>query len=544
MDSIKKTISNNTAMVLFFVYALITLFLYKNTYNAGLVFDFNGWALKYEQGSVIDALKCFGYPGLHQVEQVTFYTLYKLFGFNGKLWYALFAVLHALVAVQGYLLIKSLLNNSKNGKKEIAFFASLLFLISPLATDVVVSKVTIHYLLSGLFIFSCLRFYLKYEAVKSNKSLIFSILFFVLALFSLEIAYVVPISIVFIYLIQNNFKLKFNTFKTPIVYFVVLIAFLFLHKAVIGSFIGHYGADVHTHFDLAQIIANLFGFVSGYITFFDSWNFTYKTKAYNFVYSYYYVFIGFFVAITLFIIWKDLIKKSFVKNLVLVSGLSVILLLPVLNLYFILMGQGGNDRYGYLASIFIYGFLVLIIYKVFPITIARICIAIFAVATVLICTINIKDYELSGEITHNLMNDFRWQDKSKIYILVQPENVNGVRMFTSMEDNFSEYTLSLFLEKGIDVREKTELIYEMNVNKIEDSIKLNVLSPTHLHIEIGDWGTWFWKHHNGATSFSSQDYYTEVSNDGLAFDVYFKNPLKTDEAVIYYSKGKWKDVKF
>lgn len=80
MDSIKKTISNNTAMVLFFVYALITLFLYKNTYNAGLVFDFNGWALKYEQGSVIDALKCFGYPGLHQVEQVTFYTLYKLLG--------------------------------------------------------------------------------------------------------------------------------------------------------------------------------------------------------------------------------------------------------------------------------------------------------------------------------------------------------------------------------------------------------------------------------------------------------------------------------
>lgn len=544
MNGIRKIISNNTATVLFFVYALITLFLYRNTYNAGLVFDFNGWALKYEQGNFIDALKCFGYPGLHQVEQVTFYTLYKLFGFNGKLWYVLFSVLHALVAGQGYLLIKSLLSNSKNNKEGIAFFASLLFLINPLTSDVVVSKVTIHYLLSALFIFSCLRFYLKYEANKRNKNLIFSLLFFVLALFSLEIAYAVPIAVLFIYLIQNNFKFQFKTFKTPVVYFVILISFLFLHKVVIGSFIGHYGADTHTKFDLAQLTANLFGYVSGYLFFYDFWSFNLKNKTYDLVYNFWYLIAFIVVLVGIVIALSKIYLNTFIKNVLVNLGLFIIFLLPILNLFLVRLYPNEADRYGYLASIFIYALLSYTIYHFLSKKIAVSLLTFFAFISIWFTVGNIKNYELSGDITHNLMNDFRWQDKSKIYILVQPENVNGVRMFTSVTDNFSEYTLSLFLEKGVDVREKTELIYEMNVNKIEDSIKLNVLSPTHLHVEIGDWGTWFWKYHNGATSFSSQDYYTEVSNDGLAFDVHFKKPLNANEVVIYYSKGKWTEVKF
>lgn len=542
MNSIKKLVLNNTTEVLFIAYTIITLFLYKNTYNAGMVFDFNGWAEKYEHGTFVDALNCFGYPGLHQVEQITFFTLYKLFGFNGKLWYILFAILHTLAAVQGFLLLNILLNETNN-KKEISFYASLLFLISPLASDVIVSKVTIHYLLSAVFIFSCLRFYLEYEEKKFKKYLVFSVIYFILALFSLEIAYAVPIAITFIYFIQNKFKLEFNSFKIPLTYVIVLILFLLLHKIKIGSFIGHYGAETHTKFILAQIIANLLGYISGYITFFDFYPHHIKIDILSSVNKYFWVFLLLCLVAIIIIIYKKLLWNKKILVLILLCGLSIIFLLPIINLFLTIV-QNENDRYGYLASIFIYATFAFVIYKLFSKRIAATLLIFYSIISLFMSVSNIKNYEIAGDITSNVINDFKWYNKSKIYILVQPENVNGVRMFTSLSENNSEFASSLLLEKGIDIKDKTELIYEMNVNNIEDSIKIKVINPSHLHVEIGNWGTWFWKHHNGATSYNSQNYYTEVSNNGLAFDIHFKNPIKNDEALIYYNKGKWHEVKF
>ena len=135
IDNIAQFLASN-AWGLFLFYALLTVLFYRNTSLAGLVFDFNGWASVYEQQQFKDAFNSFAYPGLHQLEQIVFYTLYKLFKFNGVYWYLLFSLLHALSALLGYKLILSLFQfigeelSIRNVK--VALLSSLFFLLSPL----------------------------------------------------------------------------------------------------------------------------------------------------------------------------------------------------------------------------------------------------------------------------------------------------------------------------------------------------------------------------------------------------------------------------
>ncbi|MCD8528423.1 MAG: hypothetical protein LRY27_00205 [Chitinophagales bacterium] len=253
---------------LFILYTVITLILYRNTYNAGMVFDFNGWAARYEQGTFIDTLKGFGYPGLHQVEQIVFYSLYKLFGFNGLYWYIAFSLLHAFTAVVAYFLILKLLENFQSTKYnfQIAFFTSLLFLLSAYAPDTVVSKVTVHYFICSILMMASVLWLIKYITTQKILSLLFALLFFELSLFSLELSYALPIfiTILYLYLLLGKNKYRLSIWIV-ILYFALLAAHLVLHKILIGSFIGHYGSSVHTRVVMPELLSNFYYYFNGYV---------------------------------------------------------------------------------------------------------------------------------------------------------------------------------------------------------------------------------------------------------------------------------------
>lgn len=546
IDNIAQFLASNT-WSLFLFYAILTLFLYRNTFLAGLVFDFNGWASVYEQHQFKDALNSFGYPGLHQLEQIVFYTLYKLFKFNGVYWYILFALLHALSAVLGFKLIRSLfqfLDGELSIKKiQIAILSSFLFLLSPYAADVVVSKVTIHYLMSAIFIFSCLSYFLKYLRAQYLSALLFSCLFFTLALFSLELSYLIPFAVVFLAVWQYiNRQSKAMLFKSILPYFLVFGGFLILHRLVVGSFIGHYGAEVHTRFNFGELVDHFFYYFNGYVLFYDFWDFRFKLFQQDVVTKFWWLallLLGFATGITMY--FKFYQKRWFQSNF-LFFGLFVIALLPVLNMFCVRLQEIESDRYAYVASLFVYALLVNSLFLLnSKIKYALFFIFILINAHFLIS--NIQAFEEMGIVSRGLIDDFRWEDKTRIIILVQPENNHGARAFTTIKETGSEFAESLYLERGIDVRDKVELIYEININSTKDSVKIQVLDNTHIHVEIGWWGTWFWKYHNGALPFNTHDYHTEMK-DNLGFDLILDRPLKEDEVIIYAKGAKWRELKF
>ena len=148
-----------------------------------------------------------------------------------------------------------------------------------------------------------------------------------------------------------------------------------------------------------------------------------------------------------------------------------------------------------------------------------------------------------GQVSRGLLDDFKWQDKERVIILVQAENNNGARAFTTIGKHGSEFAESLYLERGIDIRDKVDLIYEMNINSVNDSIVVEVIDKRHIKVKVGSWGSWFWKHHLGAQSFKTKNY-SAIVHDGLAFDLILNETLKENEVMLYLKGDSWQVVNF
>lgn len=541
----QKLIKKPTYILL--IYILITLVIYYPTIGAGMVFDFNGWTLKYSTGSYKDVLNSFGYPGLHQVEQLVFFTLYKLFNFNKFAWFFSFALLHAFTAFIAYqFILKWLLALSLSNAFQIALATSFLFLISPLAADVVVNKVTIHYLMSSMFIYAALYYLICYFKTSLYKNIIFTFILFILALFSLEISYVFPAIFFVVWLSLFYFNNQLGWSKKnllPIVLpFIILIVFLFIHKIVVGSFIGHYGAEVHTKFNIGEIYSNIIRYFASYIVLFDYWAYKYKAIASQNLLNFSFILILISSLVVFAVgIYSHIKMKKELFFILLALILAIISLLPIANLYYAFLFPIENDRYAYLSSLFMYLFIVSIIYQIKLVNIRNGIICLFILINSLYLFQNVQTFSKSSKVTWGLLNDFRWFHK-EVVILSDPDIFNGAKMFGTKEspNSFSE---SLFLHTGIDRRGNIKSVYQMNFTSESDSVQVEKISDIHYKIKMAQWGTWFMRNTIGATSFNNEWCKTVLYKEGINSYELFLKENNNNVVFIYAAGNKWTEVK-
>ncbi|MCD8528696.1 MAG: hypothetical protein LRY27_01670 [Chitinophagales bacterium] len=187
--------NSSTYLWVYLTFFAFGLLFYLGTQEGRLSSDFYNWVYDYEHGSFLDALKCFGYPGLHQMYHIPFYTAYKLLGLHAWGWHFLFVGIHALNALLVFLFTKRLLQTI-NKNTTIAFVPAFMFLLSPYQTEVVSWGACIHYLLMCTFLLASLIYLFDYLKLKTRKHLMAFLLFYILALFCMEQSYLFP----FIYL--------------------------------------------------------------------------------------------------------------------------------------------------------------------------------------------------------------------------------------------------------------------------------------------------------------------------------------------------------
>jgi hypothetical protein len=532
---------------IFIAYIVVSIILYYPTIGAGMVFDYNGWTMKYIEGTYKDALNSFGYPGLHQMEQFAFFTIYKLFKFNQFSWYIVFALLHGIASfivfrfIFKWLYVVNFLNAFK-----ISLLVSSLFLLSPLAADVVVNKVTIHYLMSNIYIFSALYFLILYYENSHFRNILLSISLFIFALFSLEISYVFPFiySLIWLSLFFFNNKLYWSKkIILPLFYpFVILILFLLLHKLMIGRFIGHYGSEVHTTFNLKEIYSTVIRYFASYTVLFDYWPYKYKAFVSEKLLS----FSGLLLPITFVIVgsigvYGFLKKKKAIVIITLTFVLAVISLAPIANLYYAFMFPIENNRYSYLSSVFMYLFIILLVYQINLKKIRQFLLFFFFCINIFFLFKNIQVFSNSSKVAWGLINDFRWFDK-EVIILVDPDIFNGAKMFSTIKTPTS-FSKSLLLHTGIDRRNNIKSVYQMNFTSLNDSVNVTKVSQSHYKIEMAQWGTWFMKDMIGATTFENDWCRTEIDKSGLNFYHLYLKEVDKDVVLIYASGNKWSVVK-
>ncbi|MGB1316209.1 MAG: hypothetical protein ACPG4Y_09320 [Chitinophagales bacterium] len=542
---IKKLKQNN--YFVFIAYLFITLALYFSTQGAGMVFDFNGWLSVYETGTYKDVVNSFGYQGLHQVEQFCFFSFYKMFGYSHFAWYFAFAVMHAVAAFVSFMFLKIFLKTIQfSNYFEIALLASFMFLISPLAADTVVNKVTVHYFTSFISMLLAFYFEVKYFENKKIKYLIFILLLFIIALFSLEIAYIFPVMFALLWLsllyFNNSLKTKLIV-KSPIFLpFIILIAFLFLHRIVLGSFVGHYGAEVHTKFDVAELFSNTMRYFSAYLLLFDHWVYKLKDFASQNLYQFAHFFIILIalVLVVLFFILKKKYLKQFWLGLLFLA-LALFALAPIANLYYTYIFPIENNRYSYFSSIFIYAFVAFLYYQIKWKIFRSSLIIIFISLNTFFLFQNINTFNKSSTLAWNLLNDFRWFEDDVI-ILVDPDNFNGAKMFTSIGKN-SSFAESLKLHTRIDRIDNIHLVYQMNFNALTDSVLIEQINENTLKVEIAQWGNWFWHKGIGASSFENKLFKAtrlEVGKPSFELELSKKARQMT---IVYAAGDKWREFK-
>ncbi len=162
---------------------------------------------------------------------LSYFADFKLFGPNPRGWHAVNIVLHLLTAICVFLLIGEF-----GAGLPAAFAGGLVFLVHPLQTEAVVLASNREELLCGLFFFLSFLFYLRGGGARYTAS----VFFFILAMFSKEMAASLPIALAACDAYrakpgESFFNAVKNNFIKYIPYLLVVAAFLALRYTVFAN---------------------------------------------------------------------------------------------------------------------------------------------------------------------------------------------------------------------------------------------------------------------------------------------------------------------
>lgn len=173
------------------------------------------------------------------------------FGLHYQWYHVVSIFLHASNAWLVYILAKKLLNKQQKSAYW-ASIAGLFFLLWPVQVEVVSWIAAWPHLWATLFYLASLIFYIKFLEAKKNISLILALIFFILAIFTKEIAMTLPVAI-FIISWQLNHEVAWKKIWP---FFLVSVIFFVLRWQATAQLFGYYG-QASLAFKLPEYFGNL-----------------------------------------------------------------------------------------------------------------------------------------------------------------------------------------------------------------------------------------------------------------------------------------------
>ncbi|HWB63869.1 MAG TPA: hypothetical protein VG603_10190 [Chitinophagales bacterium] len=536
------------SVTIFGVFFAIAIALYWPACHAGMVHDFISWALAYKLQGIQGMRHQFGDQGLHPLYHLVFFCLYKAIGLNSIAWFFVFLFLHVFNATLSFSFFQLLLSRSSiRHASLISFFGALFFLISPYQTEPVVWKATIHYLTTTALVLMALMFALKYMQDGEVKNLILLHLCYLLALFSLEIAFSIPL-LLFV-LSQFWDRRIFGgvsafqfTLRVVVPQLLVIPEYFLLSKIILGNWIGHYGAAAHLNFSPVILSSHLNGYLAKYLLFFQFAGFQKRQLLYNCLVNPVFANTAFgfcviVMAVLLMVPYrlKPLHRAGFLLFIMFLAGT-----ITTLNLFFTYIVNVEGDRLTYLASVFI---LMLVSYVVWqlPKMFSVLILVCFLFFSIKFLHYNIESWRCNQQISDSLIDDFKCDPGVNVCLLNIPDNYRGTYMFRSHLDE-TVFADALYLKRGIDMRTQIQQVLLYNMNALSDSVLVESAGANALKITFAQWGNWWWWYGKGAQNYSTKDYNVVIDGMAHSYVITFRNTLP-DTKYLYQCGGEWREVK-
>ena len=532
-----------------FGFIAVALAIYFPSWENGFVTDWMSWIYWYQEGTYADVIHCFGYPGLHQFFHLVHYTLYKICGTDHFMWYIPYAIMHGVNAFLVLKLIRAAtdLYQIKAGA-FIAWFTALVFFISPYQVETVVWKVCFHYMMSLALIMGSWWYLIKYLRDDDRTFLTWHHILFVLALLTLEITLAAPFmfftfSLIFLYrndLLTQKWKQLAWTFGIQL---GIIVLYFLANRAILGSWVGHYGAEQHLKFDAALIGGNGMKYLWKYLLFTHYWPYTEKMELYNsFDTDAINIGGGLLVLslIALFVVYK---LKS-LKTEISLAFFGIVAffmgIFPIANLFFMRMHPYENDRYGYFASAFFYLFIICLI-ACLPKVWRYIVAVLYTLISVYLFVGMMKTANDAGHIHRELVRSFDYYDRDDIVFLTKPDNFNGMCIFRDLSGEAVAFRESLDLFEGKPYTGKMIDIAQINMVSPTDGVRVAQIDSLTIQVAINSGGTWFWRSGFGLLPYKTDEF--EVTKGEWHYRVHFyEDP--SDKTFLYFIGDEWKEFRF
>lgn len=531
----------------FFGFVLLSLVVYYPSYKYGIVTDFLSWLYRYDEGSFKDILHCFDYPGLHQFFHLINYTAFKIVGTSHFGWYFILALFHG---INGCLLLelnKAIVKRyvARDFNPILLFLISFLFVLYPYNLEAVIWKACLHYLLITMMIFYLIKTLISYfESSSTKKSFTIHILF-TLCLFTLELSFAIPI-FTFAFLVFDHFSgkaqvsFKKKTVQILIPQILIFISYFILTKLSIGDYIGHYGAENHLVFTPEIVLGNSWRYFFKNLALVHFWPFEYKEWFYAKMLSKPLFFYGLSLLAVLGFIWTC-IKWKTLSSLMRLSAFNLIsffiFLAPVINLFFMWLLGYENDRYGYLSSAFFISAFVFLCSAIRLSYLRYFLIALYSIVLVVFFTKMMTRAQNAGEIEHRLLSSFDFEDHDgELYILAAPDNFRGLYLFRDYTNDGLALREALDFFQNKDVKSEMIDVAQYNHHYLMDSIKVDFIDSTTLHVGFAQYNNWFWRNGIGLSDYETEDF--KVERKPGFYRLTFKEP-KPDQLFIYPQAGIW-----
>ncbi len=527
-------------------FAIVQLF-YFPTWESGFVTDFTGLMWRLEGSSAWGILDSFGFPSLQPVLNAFLYLFYHLFGLNPLPWYLVFTGLHALNGFLVYRFGSAILEAYRaRAPQLIALVGAVFFLLSPYQSEAVTWRVCFNFLFTTFLILSAL--WLTQAWIKEGRSRqLWGIhLLFLLGLFTFELALMLPLACLGLLLLFPEGQRTGGAIGRQLRWlslpqFGMLAVYFLLNRLILGSWVGHYGAEVHLKFQLREILSHYFLYGIKHLAFSRYWPHPWKeglvVQLQNPVLLYSLsLLVGLALAFALFRFrrWKGEGKAGLLFLLLFILALA-----PAVNLYFHYLLHIENDRYGYLASAFLFLGLSAVLSFLPPRAYLLLAVGYLGISSLFLWRTN-RWWEQSTTVYYRLLDGFRWYDAPAVYLLNLPANHQGALLFHDFSGKGLAFRDALQYIKGKPYKGDIYEVAQYNLAIPGDDVSVRIDSTRQLTVEFNQWGNWWW--HKGlgmGGGYTTENY--QVINHGQYYRLLLES-VPEGAVFLYQSGGEWKAV--
>ena len=362
-------------------------------------------------------------------------SFYSIFGLQYSAYHFIGLVLHASNAFVLYLLSKKIFTLLK--LKDIRFWsliAACIFLLWPVQVEAITwisawphPWVALFYLLSLLFYFSWRQYFQK-------KYIYVSLIFFVLALLTKEVAISLPFVVLLweAYFYSGKNKQKS---KTPSIFIIILALFIFIRYQATSVLFGYYGRSSFG-WPIKEWLGNLGGFLNDFLSA------GYLREIYFKAWYHYLESVVVIIAVVLAVYFYYLLKKQRVAQFTIFFSL-MLATVPALPLGLNRTTFEG-ERYLYLPSIFFALWLVYIIAKLrLAIKLKYILLVVLLLSSLSIIYNKNIIWRAGADLSRQVVASFDRLDLSagqQLMTVALPDNLAGAQVFRNNLQQALEFT--------------------------------------------------------------------------------------------------------